>query len=315
MNFETYAIQLGSSTIDLIKFVWIVQHGNDSVQMALKEAIQLVAQENPKMTLLSGSSEAKSQALDSSKDEDHLLDRLAKSRVYELGELVRIELAILSRYYLDRMQWSKVIQYCAEEETLSMSGIHRLESLGKLLIAHMAMQDYVRAALVADKIESTFHCDQEGGDHLTFLLSDDYPAILRGQIIVLLGLLSLVRDKQSQLVGAFLQRPKDDDGLLSNSINSIDLRAYKFILSVFYHIIPTDSCVFGDILSLLSSSSPSLLDQYIAHDPWLSSVKDLQGRLLIHLKDLLRDRIIGASQCVDSELQDPLLSLQATDQQ
>jgi hypothetical protein len=238
--------------------------------------------------------------------EESLHRRIEKARTYELSELIRLELSMLTNFYMRHMLWEKVIHYGIEEETLSVIGLHKFESLGKLLTAHMARRDYVRATLIADQIESTFHLNPDGNDEF-YIYNEAHPQKIIDDIKFFLAILSLVGRHTSDIVFGLY---KNSCTFGQESMNKIDADAYHFVLSITLGKMSEEYPFMGDMFLLLSDSSQ--LNEFIRKDPWLSCISELQQTIFLGLRELLRTRLVNVHLCQNERTRQYLLEILQT---
>lgn len=290
MDYRTYILQLGFDGIDAIKF----------------NKLQDCAELNEKYhdTLEYYREERQSHNAKSREQETLLPARLEKAKSYNLGTLIRLELSNLSQYYIDCLEWDQAIHYAVEEEELACTAVEKLECLRRLLLGYMAKKDYIRAALVAERIESTFPIDlldSENEDFSLFNCSQNDKHV--EEVVFLMIMLAVVRGTMS----TYVTRLNQERHWFTQFINPIDLAAYRFIFAIIFNQVPNDKAVFGDVLSVLKNDT--VLVKYLQMDPWLSGVENIHTSLLHNLKTILQSHLLNIEKCPNEELRVELRAL------
>ena len=290
MDIRSYILQLTYSPIDSIKFKWLKDHEADTQEFT--DTFTYYLEQRERMLDENG------------EQETLLLSRLEKAQSYQLGTLIRLELAHLSQYYINHSQWEKAIHVAVEEEGLANAAIEKMECLRRLLIGYMAKRDYLRAALVAERLEQIFpigRLSDQSDDFCLFNGSLDMCQI--EEVVLLLLILAMVRGEITDYVTALhRERP-----LLTLCANAMDRTAYNFIFAILFDNVPRERACFGNIFSVLKDHSG--FSQYIERDPWLSAVDGLQQSLLTKLRTTLRGRLLNIEQCSNEQVRQELQTL------
>lgn len=283
-------MQLTRSPIDSIKLEWLRLHDPDA--------------QNYVDTFTFFYEEKHSTMDERGEQEAVLLARLEKARSYQLGTLIRLELSYLSQHYIDHSEWEKAIHVAVEEEELANTAIEKMECLRRQLIGYMAKKDYIRAALIVERLEQTFPSDKFALQNDDFSFFNDSQDKCRvEEVIFLLLILSMVRGELTDYVKALYQE-RHHFSLFSNGI---DRTAYNFIFAVMFDRVPSESAYFGDTLSVLKDWSG--LEQFISRDPWLSGIDNVVPKLLNKLKSTLKGRLLNIEKCPNVSVRAELQSL------
>lgn len=300
MDLQSYLLESHTSNIDHVKLYLVLNRLDKNERSKANEIIEYVHEKYP---TISGTP-----SLNINAQEKQLLDRLEEMRQFELDELIRLELLYLTTFYINHLQWDKGIRCALEEDKLSVCGRHKFWSLGHLLVCYMAKRDYVRAADVADNIQSLFGVDpnSDAASHWYFF-SEDFDELLQEEIRFYLTLLTIIRNGNFDYLKALTKiKPLSLNKVFTNQYN---IDGYTFLLSiVLCNFPPKSGDWIGDVFEVLRDASS--LNAFIAQDPWLSSVADLSCKVLANLASILNGRLKNIqSGNLDEQLATNLLSL------